>query len=295
MRLFAHRRIWLGCGLLVALVGLLFVFPYLAEPRYQGKRLSSWLRQYLHGNARAQAEAKEAVLAIGPEGVATLMRLLIPPRESSLKQLLEKKLNVEFIRDEADESAQRQMGAMGFHILGERAAPAIPHLVPLLHETDSGRARLAREALTSIGAPALPALQMLLASTNPEVKRSAVRPLVAVLKTNEFAWHSLLTNTDPEIRGEAYLVLSIHARHPGSKVYELILAGLNDPHELAASRAALAFRVMGDVGTNALPRLSEFEKTTNALLATEVAWTIKSLQKKMRLQQSRQTKSAAPD
>jgi hypothetical protein len=293
VRFFRHRKIWIGWSALAFLLGgIFFLVPYLAEPRYQGRRLSYWLGEYLGGTARAQAQAEEAVLAIGSEGVPTLMRLLLPARESSLKRFLERKLGVEFIRDDASESARRQMGAIGFQLLGERAAPAIPLLVPILEDPD--RSYVAWETLTSIGAPALPTAQRYLASTNSYAKERAVWAMVALAKTNEPAWHMLLTNSDPAIRATSYLVLG--ARAPlHSKIYDLILTALNDPNEQTASAAALAFRTMGDFGTNALPRLYEMQKTTNALLAAEISSSIKNLERRMRLQKNRQAKERTPE
>jgi HEAT repeat protein len=279
LKLLRHKRVWMGCAaVLLVLVGIVGLLVYFSEPRHQGRSLSFWLEEYHQGNSKA----REAVLAIGPEATPALLRMLASGRKPFLRRRLERLLGME--EDYTGLADEWQKGQSGFFILGEKAAPAIPLIVPLL--TDKDRAPYAWDILTLIGRPALPTARQFLTSTNRETQRSAVFAMAGVLNQDEPALQELLAHEDPIIRGETFIALAVYAQRTGSGYFERIVAGLEDPDPFAASHAAIALRLMGDTGTNALPELYRLEGATNALVAAEIASSIKTLTKRMRIQQS---------
>ena len=284
-----RKRVWIGSlVVLLLLAGTFFLVSYFSEPRYQGRRLRYWLSEYQRGNPRAE----EAVRTIGPKAVPALLEMLFTPEPRfASEQLLEKVLNVQLERDYSPTLEIRSYGALGFRILGAEAASAIPELTRIL--TDDSRAHEAWEALTGIGAPAMPVVEQFLAGTNRIAKKYATFAAISIGAGDEAALMKLLKHPDPNIRADAFIALPGYISRPGFRVYDHLLAGLDDPNELAASRAATALRLVGDVGTNALPRLYQLADTTNALLAAEIALSIKYLEKRIRLQRE-QTAGKSP-
>jgi len=273
------RRVFLSILAVALLFAALFALShYFSEPRHGGQRLTFWLKEYYE---RHTPRSQEAVLAIGTNAIPTLMKLLLEERSIFLSQLIQKtRLPIEFVRDDSAWMQRRHLATIGFQVLGSNAAPVIPTLLPLLD--DSPRSHLASEALLFIGEPALGPVRSYLASTNSSAKRHAAQLVLSITRHARTNLESLLAHPDPVIRGATYLYI----RGPGvphDYICDELFKGLHDPDPTAASYAAIALRNIGNEATNALPRLYQMQTLTNTLVATELATTIKSLEKRIRL------------
>ena len=271
------RRVFISvlAGALL-LAGVFALSHYFSEPRHGGQRLTFWLKEYYE---RSSPRSEKAILAIGTNAIPTLMKMLLEERSFFLSSLVEK-LPIEFVRDDSAWMQRRNLATVGFRVLGSNAVSAVPALLPLLE--DRSRSYLAAEALQYIGEPALMPVEAYLTSTNANTKRYAVHLILAITDHAPAKVQSLLDHPDPVVRGHTYLYL----RRPGVStdyVLDELFKGLRDPDPSAASYAAIAIRTMGDDGTNALPRLYELQNSTNTLAQTELATTIKNLEKRIRL------------
>jgi HEAT repeat protein len=259
------------------LAGIFALSHYFSEPRHGGQRLTFWLKEY-YGHHTPRSE--EALLAIGTNAIPTLLKMLLEEQPLSLSRLLEKtRLPIELVQDNSPLMERRPLATIGFQVLGSNAASAIPALLPLLD--NSPRSHLASEALFFIGEPALAPVRSYLASTNNYAKRHAVHLVLSITHYARTNIESLLSSPDPVIRSETYMYL----RGPGVSndyILDQLIKGLRDPDPNAASYAAIALRI-GNEGTNALLRLYEIQNTTNTLARAELATTIKSLEKRIRL------------
>ncbi len=284
-----HKRVLIGSVVfLLIAAATVFLMWHFAEPRHQGKSLSYWLEENYRGNPKG----REAVLAIGADATPALLRMLATGRHSTIRRIqrIQRILGIE--EDSTGIAHEWNKGMSGFFILGEQAAPAIPSIVPLL--SDKSRAPFAWDVLMMIGKPALPTVRPFLTSTNAEIKRSAVFAVVGIQNRDPAALEELFRHEDGAVRGETFLAAAVYAQRPESGYYERIVAGLDDPEGFAASRAAIALRSMGDAGTNSLPRLHQLAKTTNAPLATEIASSIRSLEKRVRIRQAAHSPTNSP-
>jgi len=126
--------------ILTVLVCLLVFVGYTAvgsEPSYQSKKLSQWLSLYQKAdpNTPDETRARNAVRAIGTNGIPTLVQMLT-----------------------STDLEVQDAGHKGFEILGSSAAQAVPALAKLLTGTNKLVRFTAAQALGEIGAPALPVL-----------------------------------------------------------------------------------------------------------------------------------------
>ena len=281
-----HKSLWIGIATLAFLIAALVgVSSYFSEPRHNGRRLSHWLTEYYE---RHTPQSEEAVRGIGSNAVPTLLKMLLPKeRKISLARLFEKThIPIELVEDNSARFQERNLATLGFHLLGAQAASAIPVLLPLLENND--HVHFAAEALQAIGSPALPLVQQCLTGTNRRAKEQAVHIILSITRRDPPTVAAMLANPDPVIRGETYLWLSDRSDPPPERL-ETLIKGLDDRDPGAAALAAVALRNSGLSATNALPRLYELQQSTNAALAAEITSTIKSLEKRLRIE-----KSAAP-
>ena len=280
MNILRRKSLWVGFVVLLILLAAIFAFSsYFSEPRYQGRRLSHWLAE---NHDRYSPESQEALRAIGSNAVPTLLKMLQLEEPFSLRGVFEKlRVPIELIKDDSERNRVRNMALRGFHFIGVAGAPAIPTLLPLLTNRN---AYTASEVLQCIGPPALAPVQQFLTHTNLDARRHAVHIILSITRRAPATLTNLLAHPDPIVRGETYLWLRSNEL-PAEFVLETLLKGLEDPDELAASRAAVAIRGSGLDATKALPRLHQLRQTTNALLATEITSTINHLNKLIRIEQ----------
>ena len=146
----------------VALVAVIVAYSFwFSEPRWQGRRLSSWLGDMRPGRPEEQQrQAEAAIQAIGINGIPTLLRLM-RAEDSSLKRFIHEmepnSRKSRFPRTQFHWAYEDWANAtQGFDILGPAAAAAVPEIVGYLAEDQRGR--YAALSLAAIGTPALPAL-----------------------------------------------------------------------------------------------------------------------------------------
>jgi hypothetical protein len=178
----------LAAGLVLAIAVFAF-WPPEPEPRYNGKKLSEWLetadkdfstidsnpfRRVREIDTSAPGEVKEAVTAVRVIGTNALPWLLkwatedhekwnnwvMNAGESLPRYLHTYRLALSIVRN----SGRKQRAAfVGFAILGQKAAPAVPELATLVEKSKSENCRI--EAMCCLGAlgeiarPALPCLK----------------------------------------------------------------------------------------------------------------------------------------
>lgn len=133
------------------------------EPVYKGKRLTQWLAEMQAAgmNNRAKRnECRDAIYAIGTNAVPTLIRM-VNCKDSPVKLKA-----IQFLGPKWSERLKiRRAGyyyskaTFGFSSLREKAAPAVPALIDLLHNRDRGVQAAAAECLSDIGPEAGSATQ----------------------------------------------------------------------------------------------------------------------------------------
>ena len=175
------------------------------EPSYQGKRLTEWLLAGANDGKFAPASTKqsrEAIRAIGTNGLPTLIRL-IQVKDSAVKRTLmswaEKQSLVEFHFQPA--WTRQGYAVEGFLTLGPEGKEAIPALAKLLQDTDlAGNAAV---CLAAIGPEAVPILRHELGSTNALIRYACLGAL-DYLGTNAMLFFPAimqsLQDPDPHVR-----------------------------------------------------------------------------------------------
>jgi HEAT repeat protein len=128
-----------------------------AEPSYENKTLTQWLKVYEEADTGG-AEEKHSMLAIRTIGTNAVPYLV--------KMLTTDDWNVQ-------QSADR-----GFDILGPLGAPAVPALSNLLSATNEVVHILAAQSLGHIGAPALPALMFALTNSSHKIATAGALAIV---------------------------------------------------------------------------------------------------------------------
>jgi hypothetical protein len=163
-----------------------------SEPVYQGKRLSTWVRELTPEPSptsflvpkdwdRAQAQLAtftNVVRAIGTNALPTYVKWLQDvPRRSMYDKFDDWLWGVSHGRIHLPQRTERCWAAyMAFGILGPEAAPAIPDLAKVLNQEAAGR--LAADCLAAIGAAALPALSNAVATArSPRVRYATLEAL----------------------------------------------------------------------------------------------------------------------
>lgn len=149
-----HRLV----GLLVAgLIGLCFAASHLSQPRYRGRTVDSWFREYtaLDGNTNS---AREAFLAMGTNAVPFLTRQL--SLDSSIRvpyESLSDQLPLEWRRrlPKAPEIPwdSRTKAARLLGELGPFARPALPCLIASLNSRDASHSILRSQLKISFPSP----------------------------------------------------------------------------------------------------------------------------------------------
>jgi hypothetical protein len=176
-------------GLVVAGVVAFIVWPREREPEYQGKKLSEWILVYNSSEADSATrhEAPEAVRQIGADALTWLLKWMQyrePPWKSNLFYYFQKlppafKIRViERSLAPVSQNRPQYVAVWGFWILHEQAAPAVPELARLAH--DSRRPALAAEAmrcLFAVGEAGLPALRTAFHSPDPALRAIATNAL----------------------------------------------------------------------------------------------------------------------
>ena len=179
--------------LLLALLGCIVVacaaaalWPAQPEPRYQGRRLSSWLLNSGPFPSGHETGAGEAIRQMGTNTLPLLLKWLSyqpPPwrdKAASTYDKLPLAVRSQSVRDWISASRAQQLSESSlwaFELLGPTAAPAVPELTHMLQDSKksalSGRVMY---CLGGIGQPArsaLPVIQSFLHGADPALSRDA--------------------------------------------------------------------------------------------------------------------------
>lgn len=280
MKSHSHRILTILAVAALAALGWLLTSN--REPVYEGKRLSQWLEGFSLAQPQdteepeAMArEAAHAVRQIGTNALPSLLKML-RARDSALKRRLmywagrQSAIHFELIPAED----LRHRAVYGFKAIGATAQSAIPSILPLLADSQSGRD--AAMALAGMGSPGQAALRESLSHHSPEVlvhaivalsqsdaKLDAVLPgLLRTLnheqfqvrvaatsalgkclgeeaRTREAATQGLKKLAQDEnalVRQQAFLALRVHHPNPET-IIPLFAKALHDPDVIVRTEA----------------------------------------------------------
>lgn len=161
-----QRRLIIGGGLVLAVITLILVASRgPTEPAHGGKKLSAWLDEMsamtFPGECDPNTRPAQAVREIGTNAIPWLLHELSARRGGALKWRLNQLLmRQNIIKDPfLDNHRQMRRAVMGFAALGPTAEAAIPSLLKLIEDGETG---YTPTALAYVGPPAIPALQQCL-------------------------------------------------------------------------------------------------------------------------------------
>jgi len=178
-----QRRLIIGSGVVLAATAVILVASRgPTEPAHGGKKLSAWLDELsampFPGECDPNTRPAQEVCAIGTNAIPWLLHELSARHGGALKwrlnQLLGRQTFIKF-RFADSQHARLRRAVMGFAALGQIAEPAIPSLLKLIEEGETG---YTPTALAYVGPPAIPALQQCL--TNYRSWNSSVGRIVPI-------------------------------------------------------------------------------------------------------------------
>jgi HEAT repeat protein len=248
------------------------------EPVYQGKGLSSWMRDL--NNLQYGPAPTNVVLAVqqmGTDAVPFLVEQL-KSKDSTLvtccKRLLVGQRHGIAVDLQFDYEV-RQQTLTCLSILGPAAKAAIPDVVSHLGDPDDSWS--AANALYHIGADAIPALQSAATNQDPEVRSYAVETLSRLHCTNIIP--TLLTRLRspyPGHRAEAAQLLANFPDHAGV-IAPALTEALDDPSPDVRYWAIRSLAPMGTPAKVAVPKLLKLITRTSEINLQDVAYTLKQL------------------
>jgi hypothetical protein len=184
--------ILIAVACLAAVVVAVLVWPGEREPEYQGKKLSEWLAASVNyqkaGSLVSMPQADEAPYAVRQIGTSALPFLLkwLQYREPPWKakayycfRKLPQMLQSHSLERRLWVDSRPDLSAVnGFLILGAQAAPAIPELVRLMHDSQRPDVSMrAIECLFCTREAGLPEMRAALRSTDPALRSFATSAL----------------------------------------------------------------------------------------------------------------------
>lgn len=246
------RRAVLFFILISVLIGIIQMMSA-RDPRYRGRSLTSWLRQYSETplmETQRLAEAQAAIRAIGVARVLPKSLSLVETREDPVSLWImakSDKYRLKYLKWRSAEDLQ-QLGIAGFQMLESNAAPAIGELTPLL--ADDQHAFTAVRCLIAIGPPAEAAVSQALTNQSEQVRYFATQQFGWVTEdTEDFLAHMKKCLEDPvgsHFAAVQGIGLQTHA--PDSAI-PLLVEALRDKQDAVSSSAA---KFLADFGTNAV-------------------------------------------
>jgi HEAT repeat protein len=238
------------------------------QPRYHGRTLTSWLRQYsctsLDEPQRRQ-EAQNAVRTIGTKKVLPKLLNLVEAKDDPISLWLIDKTDefrIRFLRWSSSErysyeawqqirwhSAEdfQQLGIAGFEVLGTNAGPAVGELEKLLDEKD--HTFTAQRCLVFVGKPAEPVICRALTNQDERVRQWSIDNLAAVTDDVEVYIARIkprLQDSSDAVRGTVVNDIGIQTSAPELAV-PLLVEALKD-----SAVSANAANSLANFGTNAL-------------------------------------------
>ena len=229
---------WRNAALVCVALALIWLSRQQDEPSYEGRPLSYYLEGITYGDLRREREAREAIQAMGSNGVPWLVEIL-DTREGRLKASLKElasrqrvlRLNVTSLK------VRQTRAALACQELGPLAAAAIPALARLVE--DPSVAGHAISALAHIGTQSFSILTNALlhgiscarleAAGSMRHLRPPERPVPALLQA--------LQDTDALVRAAAAETLGVLHAQPAS-VVPALRECLRDPDHSVRRTAA---------------------------------------------------------
>jgi len=248
-----RRKIIFTALLTLAALGGVVWLLMPSEPRYQGKRLSEWLRSFdktpLEWNSDLTLPTNhataQAILHMGSEAVPFLVREL-RVRDSALKVRVRELLAKQsIIRIDSSPAHIRNRRAIEACLaLGPRAKAATPELTARLNEHRISP-MLRTSALAAMGADALPSLIAALTNREPEVRRC----MATVIRNGSFDAEPAVPAlvrclSDPDdyhVRTEAAMALARIRKRP-DLVLPALTQNLSDTNGTVRDFTAMALR-----------------------------------------------------
>jgi HEAT repeat protein len=244
--------------LITVLAGLSWKAMRSREPAYQGKTLSTWLRQFEDAKAnqfrdRAQFEAQfvgptqNAVRQMGTNALPTLLTML-QAKDSEIRSIAIHWLDKRSFRWlPASQTVRREMALDGFAALGTNAEPAVPALMALLNHTNCEFRTSAARCLISIwpvAQEAVPVLVQHLRDPDEMVCFFSGQALGAIRKSPELVVPALTERLKgPGMKWGTLLALGRFGPEAKTAV-PLIIPLLNDPDAETRSWAAMSLKAI---------------------------------------------------
>jgi hypothetical protein len=178
-----------GIGLLAVAVVVLAIIAWPErEPEYHGKKLSEWLVLCgVQPKPPDRYEAPQMVRQIGPKAVPTLLKWLHYRRPAWKSKAyiyfckLPPSLQIKFVAQQLapPQKDYENLALLGFWILHEEAASAVPDLARMMQDTrQPGGSALAMRCLFCIGDAGLPALRLAAHGPDPTLRATLTNTLL---------------------------------------------------------------------------------------------------------------------
>ncbi len=249
-------------GAAIALVSVVFAYLLLGrEPRYGGRSLTGWLKEYCEtsmGSTQGAAEAHAAIRAIGVTKSLPVLFELIRAEENPTSTWLNhrsEQFGLRFLRRPSADDFQ-MYGLSGFEALGTNAAPAIEQLTKMVEAGDHGI--IAVQCLAVIGKPAETALCQCLTNFDDNVQAFAVTALAGLTDDVDVYVGRIKDN----LKSNSAIVRSSAVDCLGSQtnaselIIPLLVTALQDKNERVSARAAESLCKFGPQAMTAFPFLT---------------------------------------
>jgi HEAT repeat protein len=253
----APRKKLLALLVLLACAAVLLVLQN-GEPRYNGRRLTSWLQQYSdtsRSETNQWTDARDAIRRIGAERSLPILLKLITAKDSAFSKWAMKasaRLKLRFHHWHTETDCHIN-GLAGFEVLGSNAAPAIDALTKLLNNKDN--ALMATRCLEDIGKPAEHALCQCLTNQDWRVRSFSVSALAGItddVETYISRAKGCLNDSRPDVRVAAVEGISAQVNAPDLAI-PILKETLNSTDDVVSAASAYG---IGRFGTNGAPAFS---------------------------------------
>jgi HEAT repeat protein len=246
-------------ALLALVVGcVVVVAARTAEPRYRGRKLTSWLQECSDTplmETQRLSQAQEAVRAIGAHRALPTLLSLVETKDDQVRTwILENSERYRLPNLHWRSAIECQLeGIAGFEALGTNCAEAVEELTKLLD--DRQLAFAAARCLDNIGKPAERALCQGLTNQDWQVSHLSVSGLASATDDVEVYLNRVsprLYDVEPAVRSATVQAIAVQAAAPELAV-PLLISALRDTNESVCSEAAAG---LAGFGTNALSSIS---------------------------------------
>jgi HEAT repeat protein len=265
--------------LTILAVSLFWVVSQPNEPRYEGRRVSAWVRELQGKGPAARARAEKALRQIGTNAIPVLRREL-RSEDSTVKLAL---LRLFWRQDRVRIQA---MPARGWHVraalacglLGPQAQPLIPDLLDMA-KGDFVHFEVAVSALGQMGEGAVPQLVAALADENARVRQAAARALGALGPKAKPALTALidrLHDVDLQVRVNSSIALGAIGVGSGEVVRALANA-LSDQNSQVRDSVIEALGQLGPQARDAVPALLKMLSDPDELVRTDATNVLESI------------------